>query len=274
MANSSCGNEKLQSPININPKAVNVSSLKLDLIIPKRVQLTNFELLNTGKTIQVSPVESDPMPWIKFNGQVYHFGKLHFHWSNDKKRGSEHSINKTYGSLELHMVYFNRKYENITIATQSKKQNGLLVVAVLYDEVVNETLSNDWLKPVQNVSVINTQQVINGSFLFNLTPVSTFYHYNGSLTTPLCDEVVQWIVMTKKQPISESIMKMFRNVTDLNEKSESYLPDKRYRPLQKVAGRQVLKSKNVIKIIQSSSSVASVSLLSIFLPFMAYFINY
>lgn len=33
---------------------------------------------------------------------------------------------------------------------------------------------------------------------------STYYRYDGSLTTPTCQEIVTWFVMTEKLPVSVS----------------------------------------------------------------------
>jgi carbonic anhydrase len=34
--------------------------------------------------------------------------------------------------------------------------------------------------------------------------INGYYHYDGSFTTPTCDEVVNWIVFKDKLPISTS----------------------------------------------------------------------
>ena len=42
-----------------------------------------------------------------------------------------------------------------------------------------------------------TQSIIETIFSLFFSDLSGMYHYEGSLTTPECQEIVQWIVMDK-----------------------------------------------------------------------------
>jgi len=66
-----------------------------------------------------------------------------------------------------------------------------------------------------------------------------FVHYNGSLTTPNCDEAVQWMVLKERQCVSTAQMSVLRTrVADPEGK-----PFQNRRPIQAANGRvqQLLK---------------------------------
>jgi carbonic anhydrase len=62
----------------------------------------------------------------------------------------------------------------------------------------------------------------------------TYYYYYGSLTTPTCDESVQWTVFDKTVPISEAQLEMLRMLT-----SAGVTLNDNYRPPQALNGRTV-----------------------------------
>ena len=68
-----------------------------------------------------------------------------------------------------------------------------------------------------------------------------FYRYNGSLTTPGCEEIVVWTIFKEKIEISQHQMDVLRQIThkhyDLN-KTEDL--SNNFRPAQDLNGRIVL----------------------------------
>lgn len=44
-----------------------------------------------------------------------------------------------------------------------------------------------------------------------LSPDTTYYHYQGSLTTPPCTEGVNWFVLTQPVSISRAQLEAYRN---------------------------------------------------------------
>ena len=63
-----------------------------------------------------------------------------------------------------------------------------------------------------------------------------YVHYQGSLTTPHCNEVVEWILFTTPLNISTSQMHMFRHLKD----SLGHDLKDNFRPPQPLNGREVL----------------------------------
>lgn len=62
-----------------------------------------------------------------------------------------------------------------------------------------------------------------------------YAHYKGSLTTPHCNEVVEWIVFLKPLNISRSQIKLFRKLQD----GHGHKLVDNFRPTQPLNGRIV-----------------------------------
>lgn len=66
--------------------------------------------------------------------KFYEFSQFHFHWGSDNSKGSEHLIKGKGGLMEIHLVFFNKKYSNFTNA--STKPDGLSVIGFLYKVIL------------------------------------------------------------------------------------------------------------------------------------------
>ncbi|KAK2529407.1 Ptprg [Columba guinea] len=77
------------------------------------------------------------------------------------------------------------------------------------------------------------------------TSLGSYYRYAGSLTTPPCSEIVEWIVFRKPVPISyhqlEAFYSIFTTEQQDHVKSVEYLRNN-FRPQQKLNNRKVSKS--------------------------------
>lgn len=59
---------------------------------------------------------------------VYVFEQMHFHWS------AEHTVDGLRDLLELHLVHYDKKYANMSVAAQH--EGGIAVVAVLFEVIL------------------------------------------------------------------------------------------------------------------------------------------
>jgi len=226
-----CQTGTKQSPINI----ISDDTVKTDLGPLKFVRYDfayTGSLTNTGHTVQVG-LTGVPI-FLKGGGlsSTYVFEQMHWHW------GSEHTIDGNREALELHLVHYAKQYSNFS--TAMKHDYGLAVVAVLFKigEEDNTDLSaiieateavSNWVGP----NTVPIQAKIIPSLLLPKDH-TTFYRYDGSLTTPTCDETVTWFVLTEKLTISQSQLRVFENVMTSNGTLKF-----NYRPLQKLGSRDV-----------------------------------
>lgn len=204
----------LQSPIDIDTAQVEVG----ENVGPIQFQYTsvhNSTITNDGRNLQVtvtrnnSAVTGGPLP------DKYQLAVIRFHWGSDKETGSEHSIDGQKYPLEVQLIHWNKDlYKNIGEAIVG--ENGLCTIAVLYqiseedDEGLRpiiELLSRDENKGCFSLEV---KSVIDpNEFIRDMT---TYWTYQGSLTTPPLTENVTWVVSQNVMRISEEQLKAFRSI--------------------------------------------------------------
>ncbi|XP_011152005.3 putative carbonic anhydrase 3 isoform X1 [Harpegnathos saltator] len=226
-----CTTGKKQSPIDI----VTEDAIRLDL---GALKFDRYDfafsgwITNTGHSVQI---DLDGVPVHLSGGSlpsVYVLQQMHFHWS------AEHTVDGFRHPLELHFVHYDNQYANFSVAAEH--ENGVVVIAVLFE------LSNEEnpdlsviLKATNMVShwVGKTMISIKKELIpYLLLPKdhTTYYRYQGSLTTPGCQESVIWFVMTERLTVSESQVKVFKRVM-----SGEYALNSTYRPVQDLGDRKV-----------------------------------
>ncbi|KAL6427637.1 hypothetical protein ACFW04_008836 [Cataglyphis niger] len=226
-----CRTGKKQSPIDI----VTEDAIRIDLGALKfdRYDFAfSGTLTNNGHTIQVK-LHGVPIHVSGGNlPSVYTLEQMHFHWN------AEHTVDGSRNPLELHLVHYDNQYANFSEAAQ--RENGIVVVAVLFEF---NNYDNPDLMPI-----LESTKMVSNWVGKNMAPIrtkliplmllpkdhTTYYHYEGSLTTPECQESVMWFVMTEKLPISEAQVNVFEHVQS-NNGTLKY----NYRPIQKLGNRKV-----------------------------------
>jgi carbonic anhydrase len=234
---------KRQSPIDIIPDdTVDATSASKEKPLKWTYGTKHcMNIENTGSSwkVNVNGCGSSLVGGPLMNDE-YELWQFHAHWGNDSSKGSEHTVDgKTYAA-ELHLVHWNKKYENPN--TAAGQPDGLAVLG-MFIEVgeANEELD----KVVQALGLIknkNDKHPIEdqGIDCNNLLPKEHgFWTYDGSLTTPPLLESVTWIVFQKPIQVSEEQMIAMRNMNFGTDDSEKMVNN--YRPPCTLGDRNVRK---------------------------------
>ncbi|XP_058974635.1 carbonic anhydrase 2 [Musca domestica] len=229
-----CDTGTRQSPINLSLRsAIKGVYEKLEGDNHDK-SITELSMVNTGHSVQLSDFDVD----IELEGgplkDEYVLEQIHFHW------WSEHTIENVRYPFEMHMVHRNKKYPNMTVATLNK--DGLVVVGVLYhaslerNRVVDDILSD--FVPIMSYEQINNPIKIKTNFkISDLVPaIPSYITYEGSLTTPGCNEAVTWIVLAETFPIGIDQVEAFKSLECERGKTLA----NNYRVIQKTNDRAVI----------------------------------
>merc|ERR1711913_223676 len=147
----------------------------------KTIRLENGTIKNNGHTAQLDVIATIPGDvGILSGGNLtgeYQILQLHFHWGADDTKGSEHTLDGKMFPLELHIVL-----KNVMNPDEKFDMSG---------------------------STFMITDLIAG-----IAPGTTYSTYSGSLTTPGCMEVVNWINFLKPIKISTGQLAKFRTLKD------------------------------------------------------------
>ncbi|KAJ8049670.1 Receptor-type tyrosine-protein phosphatase gamma [Holothuria leucospilota] len=245
MEHSKCGSAS-QSPINIvTNDAITVPGTLIfeGYDIQKAGAGRPVSITNNGHTVQVALEGNYFMSGTGLPGK-YKAVQFHFHWGRKDHRGSEHALNGKKYSAELHIVHYNTdKYASLSEAVSSEKVGAVGVVGVFLEARQQDNANLDPV--IEGLSKIRCKGDVTKLKPFSLSSilpsdVKRFYRYEGSLTTPNCNQDVTWTIFEKPIPISRKQLHFFRKLyeTVKDETPKEHLVDN-FRPLQKLNGRKV-----------------------------------
>lgn len=155
----------------------------------------------------------------------YKFHSFHFHWGNQRlKGGSEHTVNGKHYFSEVHMIHYR---EDCADLSDCFKYSDGLAVFGFFLEIVDDDRNRDNLFLHKMVSAVQRKHFKIGqsipnfvefklnSFLPSPVELEVFYRYDGSLTTPGCNEIIVWTVFKKPIPISPHLARVFTRMIRL-----------------------------------------------------------
>lgn len=229
-----CDAGKRQSPIDL----YTTSSFKGEF---HKFEFKNYDVslrgttfVNTGHSVQVI-IPEDKQIEVSGGGLpgTYIFEQMHWHW------WSEHTIDGLRYPLEIHLVHRNTKYANVSEAVQYK--NGVAVFGVLFH------ITDDIYEPLTDVlnglpsiedKVGSTTTLANDITTADFLPADTkkYFRYEGSLTTPDCDEAVVWTVFEDTIPVTIEQVEEFKYVR----KDDGAFLESNYRSIQASYNRAII----------------------------------
>jgi len=197
-------------------------------------------LFNNGHTVEFEVEQPNELivtegPFMQEN---YKFLQLHFHWGSKNKQGCEHTIEGKRYSMEMHMVHVNSKYLNDdgTVDPVAKQtSDGLAVLGFMFKvksseefEPINSVMSEiETLKSMKINEKMHGVKMNLGEFLKQVLE-GGFFSYSGSLTTPGCNECVNWLVFKKPIKIAKDQIKSMRKIKD----QDGHTVADNFRPVQ------------------------------------------
>ncbi|XP_041349560.1 carbonic anhydrase-like [Gigantopelta aegis] len=242
-----CGGDR-QSPVEV------VS----DLVEPGR-GLTDFNLSQLNNTNGVSmvianiggytvkiTVSGSPI-YITGGGLEgrYRLEQFHYHWGLQNHRGSEHSIDGVYFPMEMHIVLYNDKYANFSVAVHEK--NGLAVLAFFLKVAEENKNMFHMMSHFLDIKFKDARKPIAAFPIASLLPkkLKTWFRYEGSLTTPPCSETVTWTLFKDEIHIAEAQIQKFRNILENDRGQENVTLADNFRPLQPLNSRKVYTNRKI-----------------------------
>lgn len=185
---ATCGEGRKQSPVDIPADApLNPN----DLVYA--YEGSGFEIENNGHAIQADYVSGGT---AEIGDAPYTLKQFHFH------SPSEHTLAGQHAAMEMHLVH--------------EGAGGKLAVigVMLVEGAENPAFAPVWdnMPAEEGPAMPVAGAILNAD---DLLPEDRSYNaYEGSLTTPKCDEGVQWIVLSTPVEISADQLAAFRAIHD------------------------------------------------------------
>ncbi|KAM9148985.1 carbonic anhydrase 4-like [Pangshura tecta] len=247
-----------QSPINIiTPAAVHNPHLGPVSLAGYGDAGKLISMENTGKTVYVHLADG-----LRLSAEglpaTYTAKSFHLHWGQGATRpGSEHFINHKGFSMELHIVHTKN---NLSITDALKDPKGIAVLAFFLQATAHARPSHSWdsfTQHLKKVALKGEDTDLDGSFslreLLGSVDLARYYRYQGSLTTPNCDEVVVWTVFPDPILVPPGVVTAFPSILNSTDSDSGPQLQNNYRPLQSLGDRQV-EASVALRVAPSSSS--------------------
>ena len=186
---SQCGGDR-QSPINIDTDDVEDDDNSLiKLVFTNYDQDHNGEFENTATNVEFVPDTLDAT--LTNHLGMYTLMQFHLHWGEDDTEGSEHQVDDEQLAAEIHFVHLKQGPSPSDTAGDT-----FSVVAVLREARDQAITGTVWEKLNPVPTDFESSITVDDFVYEDLLPSNQdYYQYEGSLTTPLCNETVQWFVL-------------------------------------------------------------------------------
>lgn len=198
-----CGDGTEQSPIDIGGGIVAsaVPPLGIDY------HATPLVIYNNGHTIEVEYEEGST---LTVGADVWELKQFHFH------ARSEHTVDGVAAPLEMHLVHQHATGGRAVVGLFILEGAANAALAAVFDHLPAEEGEPEEVEGVE----VNAADVLPADL--------SAWRYNGSLTTPPCDEGVRWHILAAPIEASAEQIDAFEAIFDDN-----------YRPVQPLNGREI-----------------------------------
>ncbi|KAM8915384.1 receptor-type tyrosine-protein phosphatase gamma-like isoform 2-T2 [Spinachia spinachia] len=241
--------ERNQSPINIVDQDTKVSTEFQELTLEgfDAESSNKTSMKNTGKTVAIVLKDDYFVRGAGLPGR-FKAENVEFHWGlNNGSAGSEHSINGRRYPVEMQIYMYNSDdFDSLSAALRERR---IIAAMAVFFKV--GTKDNPAVDPIihglKGVVHHEKETVLEPFVLKDLLPsaVGSYYRYTGSLTTPPCSKVVEWILFSRPISVSYKQLEAFYSIFTTEQqdhvKSVEYLRSN-FRPVQSLDNRHVFKS--------------------------------
>ncbi|XP_073681680.1 receptor-type tyrosine-protein phosphatase gamma-like [Garra rufa] len=208
--------ERNQSPINIADQDTKVSmeyqELTLDGFDAESSNKTSMK--NTGKTVAIFLKDDYFVRGAGLPGR-FKAEKVEFHWGQSNgSDGSEHSINGRRFPVEMQIFMYNSDdFDSLNTAIREKRV--IAAMAVFFQVGMKDNPAVDpIIHGLRGVVHHEKETFLEPFVLRDLLPssIGSYYRYIGSLTTPPCSKVVEWIVFSRPVFLSYKQVAVYHKV--------------------------------------------------------------
>ncbi|XP_040210501.1 carbonic anhydrase 3 [Rana temporaria] len=201
---------------------------------------SSLTIVNDGNTVKVVFDDSSDKSVIK-DGPLrgtYRLRLLQFHWGSSDDQGSEHVIDGLRYAGEIQFVHWNSKYNNITEA--KKNPDGVAIISVFLKIGKAKPQLKLILEALDCIMTKGKKAHFTDFDPSVLFPTChEYWTYQGSFTTPPCEECVTWLLLREPITISPEQMEKFRNLFFSMACEVPLKMVNNYRPTQPLNGREV-----------------------------------
>ena len=235
-----CTTGQRQSPIDVITSNVQcdtyLTSLQFSTEYFQQISGT-FE--NNGHSVDFTP-DSNVNAVMTTPVGNYKLKSFHMHWGAGQGKGSEHLVNGIASELEVHFVH-----EKVN--AQSKTASDYYAVLSVRGSMQYEFTYGIFSQlDVTRIVDHGTNIRVTGIYMSSLLPNNgDYYYYQGSLTTPDCNESVQWFLLKNTIAVPLPFLAKLRKVHDNNGNPITF----NYRKTQPLNGRTVTQVRIYIYIM-------------------------
>lgn len=200
------GNTGRQSPINIDTSKVKerkLAPLKFSSAFFRNVQ---GEFENTCQNVEFTPAKSVNAV-VRTPIGKYKLLQFHFHWGRRTGEGTEHLINGNAEELELHFVCEK-------VGGKDPTAGDALAVITVRGRVSRHPIRGIFKTlDASKITEVESSIPIRKIVMADLLPKNLdYYFYEGSLTAPDCDEIVQWFILKQTIRVPAAYLAQLRKI--------------------------------------------------------------